>query len=203
MLETISRRQKLVISGLLGAMLLAPALAAQPAAAQATTPVVTNAIPQGVEVTFQAKIKKINQSTRELTLEAPNGETAKVVAGPGVRLNLYKAGDIVTAQYYRSVAFIISTPGEPVPPDQMAAMLARPVQTPGGIAVKEVQISGTVVGIDLSSNTVQVIPPGGGQVVTLEVTDPVRQAHLKDLKVGDTVTAIVSQALVISVEPKK
>jgi hypothetical protein len=202
MLKTTLCRKPLFLAGLLGAALLAPGLAARPAAAQATTPVVTNAIPQGVEVTFQAKIKKINLSTRELTLEAPNGETNKVIAGPAVRLELYKAGDIVTAKYYRSVAFIISTPGQPVPPDQMAAMLARPVAAPGGIAVKEVQVSGTVVGIDLASNTVQVIPPGGGQVVTLEVTDPVRQAHLKDLKVGDTVTAIVSQALVISVMPK-
>jgi hypothetical protein len=201
MFKHILPRKTLVIAGLLGAALTAPGLV--PAAlAQATGPVVTNAIPQGVEVTFQAKIKKINMTTREMTLQAPNGETNEVVAGPGIRLDLLKAGDTVTAKYYRSIAFVISTPGEPVPPDQMAAMLARPVSAPGGIAVKEVQISGTVVGIDLSDNTVQVIPPGGGQVVTLQVTDPVRQAHLKDLKVGDTVTAIVSQALVISVEPK-
>jgi hypothetical protein len=161
----------------------------------------SNVVPQSVAVFFQAKIKAIDTSTREVTLVGPSGDTETVVAGPGVRLDLWKAGDTVNVKYYRSVAFVVSTPGQPVPQNQVNAVLARPVHAPGGVAVKQTIITGTVVGIDLTAYTVQLVSPGGGQVLTVEVTDPVRRAHLSMLKVGDKITAVVSEALAITMTP--
>ncbi len=158
----------------------------------------TNVVPQSVAVYFQAKITAINPTTREVTLVGPSGETETVVAGPAVRLDLWKAGDTVNVKYYRSVAFVVSTPGQPVPKNQVNAVLARPVHAPGGLIVKQTVITGTVVGIDLTANTVQLVNPSGGPVVTIEVTDPVRRAHLSMLKVGDKITAVVSEALAVT-----
>jgi hypothetical protein len=118
---------------------------------------------------------------------------------------LLKDGDTVNAKYYRSVAFMVNGPaggnGTPVTNDQMAAAVAQPAQAPGGVAVSVVKIQGTVVGVDLSSNSVSIVNPSGGQVYTLDVTDPARQAMLSSLNVGDTVTAVVSQTLAVEITP--
>jgi hypothetical protein len=165
----------------------------------------TNAIPQSEQVVLQAKIKKINTTTRAVTLENSSGEKVTVTAGPLVRLNLLKVGDTVNAKYYRSVAFLVNGPsggnGTPVTDDQMTAAVAQPATAPGGVAVGVVKIQGTVVGVDLASNTINVINPSGGQVYTLDVTDPARQAMLPSLNVGDTITAVVSQTLAVTITP--
>ena len=50
-----------------------------------------------------------------------------------MRFDLLHVGDIVNAQYYRSVAFMISRPGMAVPEDQVAQVIAQPATAPGGI----------------------------------------------------------------------
>jgi hypothetical protein len=45
------------------------------------------------------------------------------------------------------------------------------------------------------------VNPQGGQVFTFHVTDPDRQARLPMLKVGDTITAVVSETLAVSIQP--
>ena len=128
-----------------------------------------------------------------------------LIAGPAVRLDLLKTGQTVNADYYRSVGFVVKSPqggnGAPVSNDQVTAMLARPLHSPGGAAIRVTQVSGTVVGIDRAAHSVDVVNPSGGGVYTLDVTDPARIAALPQLKIGDTVTAVVSQAIAISITP--
>ena len=69
-------------------------------------PTLTNVIPQSESATIQAKITAIDTATRTVTLKGGSGETVSVVAGPAVRLEMLKVGDIVNAQYYRSVGFM-------------------------------------------------------------------------------------------------
>ena len=59
----------------------------------------------------------------------------------------------------------------------------------------------TVVGIDAADQSVDVINPSGGGVYTIKVTNPARAAMLETLNVGDTITAVVSQALAVSITP--
>ena len=158
-------------------------------------------LPTGTEVSVQARITNINARTRVITLRGPSGNRFTVTAGDGVRLELLKTGDIVNLQYYRSVAFLVGSPKDPVPDDAFTAILARKATAPGGAAVAVTRISATVVGIDLAAHSVDVVDPTGGAVYTINVQDPARQAMLAQLKVGDTVTAAVSQALAISVTP--
>lgn len=164
-------------------------------------------IPPSEEVTLQAKITKIDVKTRQVTLEAPGGDKVIVNAAPMVRLNLLKAGDTVNAKYFRSVAFALQGPsggnGTPHSNDQFHALLARPAEAPGGVAVSQIQISGTVVAIDLEANRISVVNPSGGRVRIIDVTDPTRQAMLPQLHVGDTITAVISQVLAVSIEPAK
>ncbi len=59
----------------------------------------------------------------------------------------------------------------------------------------------TVVGLDVAAQTVDLVNPSGGGVYTVHVTDPQRVAKLKALKVGDTITAVISEALAVSIDP--
>ncbi len=175
-----------------------------PASAQAN-PTLENVVPEAAAVSFAAKIRSIDPATREIVLVGRDGNQVRVIAGPVVHLELLKPGDTVNVKYYRSVAFVISAPessgGAPPPPASITAALARPTEAPGGIGVRVIKVSGLVVGIDPAAATVDLVAPGGGGVYTIEVTDPARAAHLSQLHVGDTVTAVVSEALAIRISP--
>lgn len=188
---------------------MAIALLAAPtrhAAAQAN-PTLTNVIPPSESATLTARITAINRKTRAITLASASGERVTVTAGPAVRLEKLKVGDRVTAQYYRSVAFMLSPPtggnGTPANTDQVAELVAQPAQAPGGVGVRLTKISGTVVGIDMAAHRLDLVNPSGGAIFTVDVTDPSRISMLSSLKVGDTITAVVSQALAVSIEPAR
>lgn len=168
-------------------------------------PRLTNVIPESEAVTVQARITAINPATRAVTLAGASGKPVTVTAGPAVRLELLKVGDSVTAKYYRSVGFVVNPPqggsGTPVSDDQITQIIAQPAQAPGGVGVRLTRISGTVVGIDLAANSIDVVNPSGGGVYTIDVTDPARIAIIRSLKVGDTVTAVISESLAVSIDP--
>ncbi|MBK3773154.1 hypothetical protein [Azospirillum aestuarii] len=188
--------------GILCGALLAAATVPHPASAQ-SRPVLTNVIPESAAVTIHAKITAIDVGKRKVTLAGRSGTPVTVMAGPAVRLEMLKMGDTVDAQFYRSVAFMVSQPGTPVPEDEVQQAVARPAEAPGGIGVQVTRLSGLVVGIDLSANSIDLVNPNGGEVYTVNVTDPARQAKLPSLKVGDTITAVVSEALAVSIEPAR
>jgi Cu/Ag efflux protein CusF len=168
-------------------------------------PTLTNIVPESEAATVHAKIRSIDPSTRQVVLVARSGEPVTLTAGPNVRLELLKAGDTVNAQYYRSVGFMVAPPAAgnntPVSNDQMTQLTAQQAQVPGGIGVRLTQVSGTVVGVSLATHSIDVVNPSGGGVYTIDVTDPARIAMLSQLKVGDTVTAVISQALAVTIQP--
>jgi hypothetical protein len=184
---------------LCGALLL-PAALPHSAAAQ-TKPVLTNVVPPSVAVTIRAKITAMDVGKREVTLTGASGTPVPLTVGPAVRLDKLKVGDTVDAQYYRSVAFMVSPPGTAVPDDEIEQAVARPVEAPGGVGMRVTRISGLVVGIDLGTNSLDMVDPQGGRVYTVQVTDPERQAKLPMLKVGDKITAVISESLAVSIQP--
>src|ERR1700679_2712266 len=105
--QSLARSATAII--LAGAALTLPASFAHTAAAQ-SNPVLQNVIPKSEAAVFQAKIEKIDVKTRQIWLVSSSGTALTVVAGPEVRLNLLAPGQIVTATYYRSVAFYVSGP---------------------------------------------------------------------------------------------
>jgi hypothetical protein len=202
---------RIVVSRLMLATSAAVALAGiaatvtlQPACAQ-QNPTLTNVIPDSEAATLHATITAIDRKSRAVSLRGRTGETVTVTAGPVVRLELLKVGDTVSARYYRSVAWeLAGPPGGTATPgpsnDEMTTVLARPAQAPGGVAVRVAQISGTVVGIDLAAHRLEVVNPSGGGIYTIDVTNATRVEMLSRLKVGDTVTAVVSEAIAVSIE---
>lgn len=196
----ISRR--LSITAAVAALALLPMAGA--AVAQGTTPKpphATHAVPLPAAISVQAKITAINAQTRAITLTGANGDAVTLIAGHLVDLSRLKVGDTVNAKYYRSVAFLVAGPGAAAPDNAVAAALARNVNAPGGDALVLTRISATVVGIDLAAHSIDVVPPAGGGVRTIVVTVPSRVAMMGKLAIGDTITAVVSESLAVSVEP--
>src|SRR4051794_12658032 len=144
---------------LCGAFLL-PAALPHPAAAQ-TKPSLANVVPDNTAVTIHAKITAIDPGKSQLTLTGRSGTPVTLTAGPDVRLDMLKVGDTVNAQYYRSVAFVISQPGAAVPENEIAQAVAQPVKAPGGVGIQVARVSGLVVGIDLNAHSIDVVNPTG------------------------------------------
>jgi hypothetical protein len=197
-MDATSTRRSLSAAALAITAAALPAFRSAPAAAQ-PNPTLPN-IPQAMTQTIRAKITRIDTPARKITLEGADGRTVTVTAGPMVRLEMLKVGDTVTATYYRSVAFEFSKQTTNAPPNAAVVAVDQKAQAPGGVAVGLIRISGLVVGKDAASNSLDVVNPTGGGVYTVHVTDPSRIAMLQEVKVGDVITAVVSDTLAISVE---
>ena len=124
-----------------------------------------------------------------------------------MRLNLLHVGDHVDMKFYRAVAFAVTPPqggnGVPQNTDQMKQLLLQPVEAPGGVVLRLTQISGTIVGIDMASHRLDMVNPSGGGVFSVDVTNPDQIQAMQSLKVGDTVTAVVSDAVAVSIQPAR
>jgi Cu/Ag efflux protein CusF len=155
-------------------------------------------------ITARAKVQAIDLATREVTLVGPQGNAFAVHASDAVHnLDKVKVGDTVVATYYASIVLVLSSPGTQVPDSQVNAAAARAAkgQLPAGAVSTKVIVTGTVVGVDLVDHTISLVDPSGGMVHTFNVTDPRRQAALKRVKVGDSLTAIGTEAFAVALEP--
>ena len=70
------------------------------------------------------------------------------------------------------MAFVVSQPGATVPEDEIRQTVARPIDAPGGIDMRATPISGLVVGIDPSANSLDLVDANGGPIYTVQVMDP-------------------------------
>jgi hypothetical protein len=155
-------------------------------------------------ITERTKVQAIDINTREVTLVGPEGNVFTIHAGDAVRnLDKVKEGDTVVATYYASTVLVLSAPGTQVPDNQANAAWARAAkgQMPAGAVSTKMVVTGTVVGVDLVTHTISLVNPSGGMVHAFDVTDPQRQAALKRVKVGDSLTAIGTEAFAVALEP--
>jgi hypothetical protein len=187
-----------------GALLLgAPALTA-PAHAQSTTAL--GGVGESQTVTLRAKVKAVNLKTRDVTLVKPTGEVFTVHASDAIqRLGDIKPGQTVIVHYYTSVAFVLSKANANTPENsaQIAAARAEKTQLPGGVVAERTVVTGTVVGIDMSTHQLQLVNPTGGRVITVDVQDPQRQREMASINVGERLTIVTTQALAIAIERSK
>lgn len=154
-------------------------------------------------LTATARVVSVDPQNRSVRLRGPRGRTFTVDVGPEVRnFDQIRAGDTVTVQYYESIAFTLGKPGTTLPEDTVSggAARAQPGNLPAGMVARRITVTGLVTGIDMDAHTLDIVDPNGGGVQTIHVTNPERQRDMEAVKVGDTITARITQALAISVE---
>ena len=109
-------------------------------------------------------------------------------------------GDLVKVQYYESLAFEVTKPGQAGGAGATAGVAsAKPGEKPAGIAAGQVTVTATVEAIDAKKNRVTLKGPEG-KTQEIKVKDP---KNLVNVKVGDQVVLTYTEALAISVEPAK
>jgi Cu/Ag efflux protein CusF len=155
-------------------------------------------------ITERAQVKAIDLATRQVTLVGPQGNVFTVHAGDAVRnLDRVKVGDTVVATFYTSTMLVLSAPGTKIPDNQLNAAAARAAkgELPAAAVASRSIVTGTVVGVDLSAHTISLVDPAGGMVHTFAVTEARRQAALKRVKVGDSLTIIGTEAFAVALDP--
>ena len=147
-----------------------------------------------------ATVEAINTETRVATLRV--GEDVKVITVDErvKRLDEFKVGDKVKAEYYVSLATEIREPTaeEKETPLTVLAVAAKalPSLPPGAGGVSQIKAVVTVEDIDRTAEMVTIKGPRG-KTMTVHVLDPSR---LDKVSLGDTVVMTYTEALAISLE---
>jgi len=150
-----------------------------------------------------ATVKSVDLKTRMVTVVGEAGKPFTFEASEEVKnLPQLKPGDVVTVDYYDSVAIHVAKPGKvgAMPGASAAMETAKPGEKPGAAAEADVVIVGTVKEIapDKSSVTLESRTTGGAE--KLPVANP---ENLKGVVVGDEVTIHATRAVAVSVAPAK
>lgn len=184
-------------AGVAGVLSLAVAAYAEaPAAAPKGEGVVAK-----VEVT--AKVAKIDQKTREVTLKADDGREYSFVASEDVKnLPQVQVGDVVTIAYAEAFVYDVKKGGVAADGGTViAGGSAEAGQKPAGAIARETKVTVLITAIDPKAPSVTFKGPAGN-TRTIKVLHPEK---LKGVSVGDTVDITYTEALAIKVEeaPKK
>lgn len=179
-------------------------------------PMVTPANAQGVAdvagygesdlVTVRATVTAIDLEKHTITLTGPEGGQVTMTFGNNAAsVDQIKVGDPVIARYYEAVTYVLSPPNSKIPEDSLAAAAGStpPGGLPAGVVATRLTITGLVVGVNKHAHTISVVDPDGGKVHTLAVKSAQGQEMLSSINVGDTITAFISEAVAVAIEPAK
>ena len=162
------------------------------------------AVGSATAVTDTVTVVSIDPATSHVVVKTPAGETFTLRIDPRVHdLSRIKPGHKISATYYVETAYAVSKPGEPLPKDTATILSARAAhgQMPASAVVRHMVVTGAVVGIDRAHATLKIVSPKGGRVDDFEVVTPEGQQLMLTLKVGDKITAWVTEALLIEAHP--
>ena len=181
------------------AMLVALGLAAAPAAAFAAS---TTAEHSSQSITTTALVKSIDPATRHIVMMSASGDLLSMKAPPEVHnFSQIKVGDKIRATYTVETELVISSPNTPLPRDTEATMAARAAkgELPAALVANHLIVTGAVLAIDMANHTLKIVSPQGGEVHTITVKRADRQKAMAKLKVGDKITAYITESLLLSV----
>lgn len=148
----------------------------------------------------EATVVGITPETRTVTLKGPQGRIFMVTCGDQVRnFDQIRVGDRVVSEYITSISLSLKKHGDGIRERTEKEDMARaPLgEKPAGVAGRQVTILANVTAVD-SKNQVITLQGPEGRSVDLKIRDP---EQLKNIKKGDQVEAVYTEALAIAVEP--
>jgi hypothetical protein len=153
-----------------------------------------------------ARITAVDPAARTVSLAFTNGATAtrnvsQAVADFGAR----KVGDMVSVGFEDRLTFVLSGPNVATPRDRDTSVTAAASATglgAAGVSASEAIANWWVVGVNPAGGTISLVNPAGGEVRTYNVTTPAGREQLPRVKIGDSLTAINTQVLVVSITPR-
>jgi len=152
--------------------------------------------------TLTAKVTKVDQATRMVTLVGEDGAETTFKAGDEVRnLKSLKAGDAVTVMLDQTLTLWLLAADQVAPELSVGSDVYRaaPGQKPGGMMTADLSGVATVEAIAADKKSVTVKGPRGN-VVKLAVRDP---KNLDGVAVGSRIGFAYSETLAIDVTAGK
>jgi len=156
--------------------------------------------------TVDGRVTAIDPTTRMVTLTLPNGSTVSHKISEQVKdLGIIRVGNDVFVGFEERLTFVLSGPNTATPRDRNVGVAVGAAGPRGeaGVAANQQIANWWVVSTDVAAGTVSLVNPNGGQIQTYSVATPEARAQLPRVKPGDSLTAINTAVLVVSIVPKK
>lgn len=176
------------------ALLVLPAASA----VRTTKPMSTPSTPGNITVDavqVTAKVVSVNQATRTVSLQMPDGKIKTYKLGKDVKgLNMLKKGDTIRGTLLDALAvYIQKSGGRPTATETTTVMLA-PRGTTGFVVADTIRITGKIQYTDMQNHTVTITGPSG-MSKAFKVGSNVK--NLSTLRPGDDVVIRYTEALAI------
>ena len=157
------------------------------------------ALGQDLLVESTSTVEEVNRKDRLITLKDADGDMVTVKAGEEVRnFDQISKGDLVTVTYYQSTAVDVITP-EARPKTEVGAAMARAEkgEKPAGMLVSQVRKTVKIISVDPYKKAISFRDESGWREVSMN--RPELEHYLEELKDGDTVEVIFTEAIAVSV----
>jgi len=152
------------------------------------------------EVEVRARIVEIDKVNRTATLRGPNGNVTTVAVPAEVKnFDQVKVGDMLLIRHILAVAARIepaTASGIRERIESSAAAAAPAGSAPGAAGVRTVEVLATIQGVDRKARTATL--RGVHRTVRVSVPEGV---DMSKFKIGDAVHAVITEAVVLAVEP--
>jgi len=159
------------------------------------------ALGQGVLVELTAMVEDVDMASRMVTLKGPEGGLVTVQAGEDVKnLGQVKKGDQVNVSYYQSIAVDVIAPGAAPPRDDVetAAVRAKPGAKPAGVVGRQERKTVKILSVDPYKKAIS-FRGEDGRYREVSMDAPHLEHYLKEIKDGDTVEVIYTEALAVAI----
>ena len=190
-------RRDLVAIAILGPMVVPAGIRAQDQAIVGLQTVTT--------YSADVRITAVDANARTVTVTYPDGAVRTHNVSPAVaNFGAARIGDMVSIAFEDRLSFVLSDRKTPTPPDRDVSMVgtASAGQNLAGVSASQAVGTWWVVGVNPAANTITLVNPASGPVRTYNVTTQAGRDQLSRVKVGDSLTAINSQLLAVSITPK-
>ena len=146
-----------------------------------------------------ATITAIDKATRKVTLKTQAGKVVDMTVGDEARnFDQLRVGDKVNVEYSEALTVSLKKgSGAATMQERDITERSEPGAKPGGRIGREVTVVAQVVNVNKEKQIVTVKGPRG-HTVDLLVEDP---EQMKDVKKGDRVQAVYTEAVAVSVTP--
>jgi hypothetical protein len=158
------------------------------------------ALGQGLLVKMTGTIEDVDMASRLVTVKGPEGGMVTVQAGPEVKnLGEVKKGDQVTIGYYKSMAVDVIPDGTaPKSSEETAKVAAEPGTKPGGAVARQERTTVKIASVDPIKKAISFYGRDG-RWREVSMDRPNLQHYLTELKDGDTVEVVYTEALAVSI----
>lgn len=152
-----------------------------------------------------ARITSVDANARTVTVTYPDGAVRTHGVSPAVaNFGATRIGDMVSIAVEDRLSFVLSDRKTPTPPSRDVGVVGAAAvgQNLAGVSASQAVGTWWVVGVDAAANTITLVNPASGPVRTYNVTTQAGRDQLSRVTVGDSLTAINSQVVVVSITPK-